>query len=552
VGEGIATLAVTTTSQQLGREAFERRNWTAAYSAFVEADAQSPLAGEDLERLAMSAQLIGHTDVGHKAYERAYEHWLEAQPLRAARAAFWTGLRSINLGEIGRGTGWIARAQRLIDEHPGDCAERGLLLIPLAFRAQRAGNDDEVHDIAMRVAAIGDRFGDCDLSVFGRNLQGRALVRLGRIEPGLALLDESMLGLESGNVSPILTGIIYCGMIAACQRVHAVARAREWTRALTTWCDRQHGLVAFAGICLVHRAELLQLGGDWPESIEEARRAAVLTKQTDPASIGDALYQEGEIHRLRGDTAAAEAAYALASQHGREPQPGLALLRLCQGQKEVARSTIVRVLAETKEPIVRARFLPAAVEIHLACGDITAAREACGALDEIASAFGTDALVAHAARARGLLHLAEGDAVSALGPLRRAFWLWQELEAPYETACVRVHVGNACALLGDADGARLERSAARAIFEELGAMPALATLDEPASASPTPAAKGGLTKRELEVLKLVAAGKTNKQIARDLFLSEKTIDRHLSNILTKLDVPTRTAATAYAYEKRLI
>lgn len=543
---------MTTASQQLGREAFERRNWTAAYSALAAADAESPLAGDDLERLAMSAQLVGHTNVAHKAYERAYEHWLDLQPLRAARAAFWTGLRSLALGEIGRANGWIARAQRLVDDHPGECAERGLLLIPVAFRAQRSGKDDEVHDVAMRVAAIGDRFGDCDLSVFGRNLQGRALIRLGQIEPGLALLDESMVGLESGKVSPVLTGVIYCGMIAACQRIHAVARAREWTRALTTWCDRQEGLVAFAGICRVHRAELMQLGGDWPESIEEARRAAVLTKQADPGSIGDAHYQEGEIHRLRGDTAAAEAAYALASQHGREPQPGLALLRLCQGQKDVARSTITRVLAETKEPIVRARFLPAAVDIHLACGDLTAAREACGALDELASAYGTDALVAHAARARGLLHLAAGDAVSALGPLRRAFWLWQELEAPYETACLRVHVASACALLGDEDGARLERAAARAVFEELGATPALATLEAAPSTSPTAVATGGLTKRELEVLKLVAAGKTNKQIARELFLSEKTVDRHLSNILTKLDVPTRTAATAYAYENGLI
>jgi DNA-binding CsgD family transcriptional regulator len=490
--------------------------------------------------------------VAHATWERVYEHFVESQPLRAARAAFWTGLRSLVLGELGRANGWLARAQRLVDEHPGECAERGFLMIPFAFRAQRSGKDQDVHDLGMRIAALGDRFGEPDLSVFGRHLQGRALIRLGQIDPALAFLDESMVGLESGKVSPAFTGIIYCGMIAACQRIHAVARAREWTRALTGWCDRQQGLVAFAGICLVHRAELLQLGGDWPESLEEARRAAVLTKQTDPGSIGDAHYQEAEIHRLRGDVDHAEAAYALASQYGREPHPGLALLRLAQGQNDVARTAIVRVLAETKEPILRARFLPAAVEVQIACGDARAAREACGALDEIASAFGSEALVAQAARARGLVHLAEGDAVSALGPLRRAFWLWQELEAPYEAACVRVQIGRACAALGDEDGAQLERSAARAIFEELGAAPALATLEAAPVAAPTAVAKGGLTKREIEVLRLVAVGKTNKQIARDLFLSEKTIDRHLSNIFAKLDVPTRTAATTHAHEHGLI
>jgi DNA-binding CsgD family transcriptional regulator len=398
------------------------------------------------------------------------------------------------------------------------------------------------------------------------------------VEAGLALLDESMVGLTSSPVSPIIAGLVYCGMIAACQRVFALDRAREWTRALTAWCEEQQGLVAFHGNCLVHRAQMLQLGGDWPEALAQARHAAAVARRVDHGAVGDAHYQEGEIHRLRGDFATAEAAFELASQHGREPQPGLSLLRLAQGRKDAARAAIARVIAETSEVAVRARHLPAAVEIFLACGEPIAARAACRSLDEVATSLGTEALVARAAQARGLLLLAEGDAAGALGPLRRSFWSWQRLDAPYEAACARVQIARACEALGDADGARLERRAARVLFEELGAAADLAGLValESAASSPPPSSvedtstapqspaatreppgraektPGGLSVREVEVLRLVAAGKTNKQIARDLFLSEKTVDRHLSNILAKLDVPSRAAATAFAYQHGLI
>jgi DNA-binding CsgD family transcriptional regulator len=540
------------TSLERGRQAHARRAWQEAYDALAASDATSPLGADDLERLAEAAQICGRDDEFLQALERVYGARLAAsEPQRAARAAFWIGFRLMFLREAGRASAWLARAQGLVDEQPSECAEEGYLLLPVAHRHQLMGQDEAAHDVAARAAAIGDRTGDHDLSVFGRSLQGRALLRTGQIERGMALLDESMLQALAGQMSPVLTGLIYCGVIAGFTRVYALDRAREWTAALSDWCERQAGLVNFHGACLVHRAELLQIGGAWPEALEEARQAGRLVGANEPAARSDASYQEGEIHRLRGAFEAAEHCFKVASQHGGEPQPGLALLRLAQGRLEVAVSSIRRVLAEANDPLARAKLLPAAVEIHLAAGDLGAARDACRALDEIAATFPTEVLGALAGHARGRIHLADGDAQAALGPLRRAFWVWQKMSAPYLAARVRVDLARACRALGDGEGERMELDAARTILEELGAPLDGLVAGAPAG-EPTTKATHGLTQRELQVLRLVAAGKTNKAIARELFLSEKTIDRHVSNIFVKVDVGSRAAATAWAYEHHVV
>jgi DNA-binding CsgD family transcriptional regulator len=518
----------------------------------VAADQTSPLGVEDLDRLAFAAELSGDSEAFLKTTERIYEFRVaEGASRAAARAAFWVGFRAMALGEAGRANGWLGRAQRLVDGEPTECAERGFLLLPVAFRHQMAGRLDDAHAVAVEATAIGDRTGDADLSAFGRNIQGRALVRLGQIERGMALLDESMLMATANKLSPVFTGLIYCGVIASCQRVYAIERAREWTAALSVWCESEPMAVAFQGPCLVHRAELLQIGGAWPEALEEARHACSRVRPNDRPALSDAHYQEGEIHRLRGAYEEAERCFKEASVHGHEPQPGLALLRLPLGQQEAAASAIRRVVAETHDPLTQAKLLPAAIEIHLAVGDVASAREACARLDEIAASFATEVLGALAAHGRGRIHLAEGDAQAALGPLRRAFWVWQKIGAPYPAARVRVDLARACRALGDGEGARMELEVAGAVFEELGAGPDVAAL---ATIPGAPVAKPphGLTQRELQVLRFVAAGKTNKLIARELFLSDKTIDRHVSNIFVKLNVGSRTAATAWAYEHDLV
>jgi DNA-binding CsgD family transcriptional regulator len=360
-----------------------------------------------------------------------------------------------------------------------------------------------------------------------------------------------MIAVTSGKLSPIVTGLMYCSVIDACQRIYAIDRSREWTAALAQWCEGQPDMVAFAGVCQVHRAEIMQFQGAWPDAIKEARLACARSQGVNQQAAAAAFYQQAEVHRLKGEFAAAEEAYRGASQLGLEPQPGLALLRLVQGRTEVAATAIRRIASTTVDRMKRMSLLPAYIEIMLAAGEVHDARNACHELESISRTFDTGVPGAIAAQACGAVALAEGNAQAALGSLRSAFEVWQRIEAPYAASRTRIMMGLACRALGDEDGASLEFDAARALFERLGAMPDLARMETLISGGKSSHAHG-LTRRELQVLRLVAAGETNKAIASKLFLSEKTIDRHVSNILTKLDLSSRTAATAFAYQRKLI
>jgi DNA-binding NarL/FixJ family response regulator len=532
------------------RALYAQRAWDDAYQVLSRADQTAPLGLEDLERLGWSAALSGRDDDLLRILERLYQAGVErGEETRAARWAFWLGLRLFSLGEPGRAGGWIARAQRLTEGK--DCVEQGYLLLPMIHRHLATGDLEAAVSAAARAVEIGNRFRERDLSAFASSLQGRALARQGRIADGLALLDEAMVAATAGELSPLVTGLIYCIVIGSCQQVYALDRAREWTAALAEWCQAQPQLVTFTGSCLVHRAEIMQLGGAWQDAIDEAIRAAQRCPQTnDSESAAEAAYQQAEIHRLRGELSAAEEAYRSARQFGREPQPGLALLRLVQGRVDEAASAIRRVVGSTTDRLGRTRLLPALVEIMLAAGEIDEARAGCQELGEIAAQFKTEILSAMAAHARAAVALAEGDARAALDPLHAALRVWQQVGAPYIAARLRVLLARACEALGDHDAAGLERDLARAEFERLGATPDLARVAQPEKAAP--GAAHGLTRRELEVLRLLATGKTNKAIAKELFLSEKTVDRHVSNIFTKVNVGSRAAATAYAYEHRLV
>lgn len=535
-----------------GRESYASQEWTAAYEALSAADRAGLLGGEDLELLATSAYMIGREADYLGIQERAHRAHLDAgAPLAALRCAFWIGVNLARQGEMGRASGWLGRARRLLDEQEGDRVERGYLLLPVVFERQAGGELEAAAATAAEAAAIGQRFGDPDLFALAAHEQGHVLIEHGQLKEGLALLDEAMVAVTAGELTPIVSGIVYCGVILACQDAHEVHRAREWTAALTHWCERQPDLVAFTGRCLVHRAEIMQLGGTWPEALEEARRATERCLQGENlAAAGEAWYRQGEIQRVRGNFAAAEEAYREASRLGHEPQPGHALLRLAQGEPQAAASTIRRVVAEAGGAGERAGILPAHIEIMLAVEDIEAARGACSELETIARGQERGALGALAAQARGAVELAAGDAAGALASLRHAVEVWQELKAPYEAARVRELAGRACRALGDEDTAALELEASRAAYAELGASPDLARLRSLGGGPPGDARR--LTERELEVLRHLAAGETNKAIAAELVLSERTVDRHVSNIFAKLGVSSRAAATAYAYEHRLL
>ena len=537
----------------LGREAFRRRAWGEAFARLSEADRESSLGLDDLERLANVAHLLGRDkdrdEIGARIYHDAIQ---QDRPALAARAAFWLGFGLLAQGDMARASGWLARASRVLQEAGGTHVEEGYLLLPVGLQGLDGGDPAGAYAVFEQIAAIADRFSDPDLATFGRLGRGQALIGLGERDRGVALLDEAMIAVTADEVSPTIAGIVYCAVIASCQELFDVRRAQEWTEALTRWCESQPDLVPFRGQCLLQRAELARIHGAWNDADTEARRAheAFLRPPPEPEA-GAALYLQADLHRLRGAFAEAEAAYREASGWGRPAEPGLAQLRLAQGRAGAAANALRRALDEAVDRPTRARTLDPYVEVALARGDVQSARVAADELSSIGAEIGAPVLVAMAARADGAVRLAEGDPRAALRALRRSSAAWQEVDAPFEAARTRVLIGQSCQALGDEDTATLEFDAARKVFRELGAAPDLARVDAIAGASMARTA-GGLTGRELEVLRLIAAGKTNRSIASDLVISEKTVARHVSNIFTKLDLSSRSAATAYAYEHELV
>lgn len=534
------------------RAAFARHAWTEASELFRAAEGESPLSAADLEHAGLAAHLLGNDDDATTLWSRAHQASVAAGDLaRSARQAFWIGMFHLNRGEMAVAGGWLGRATRLVEARDLDCVERGYVLVPEGLRRLDAGEPASALSTFDRVTAIADRFEDPDLATLGRLGRGLALIAMSDVPSGVALLDEAMVAVTAGEVSPIVVGIVYCASIEAFQTIFDLRRAQEWTDALQAWVNAQPDLVPFRGRCLVYRAEMMQFHGAWSEAIDEARKAQEWLSRPPPEpAVGEALYQQAELHRLRGEFVDAEAAYRDASRWGRRTEPGLALLRLAQGRPKAAAAAIRRAIAEAADDIARARLLGPHVEIALALGDHATAREAADALGRVAAVVTAPLLTATARRVEAAVLLAEGDARAALAALREASTAWEPLDAPYEIARVRVGIGLALRQLGDADSAELEFDAARQAFRELGAGPDLARVDA-LTGSGDDSRPGGLSPREVEVLRAVAVGRTNREIGAELGLSERTIDRHVSNIYTKLGVSSRAAATAYAYEHGL-
>ena len=544
---------MTDDARERGRAAYARQAWGEAFEQLQAADHVQLLEPDDLVRLANSAYLNGNQAAAAVIWARAHHDFLDQGNIpSAARAAFWLGFSALLQGERAPAAGWLARGSRLVDESGRDLVERGYFLHAAAMRTAIDGDAASARVMFEEAASIGARLGDPDLVAMARQGAGRTLIRMGEVTGGAALLDEAMASVTSGEVSPLIMGGVYCSVIEGCHDMFDLRRAREWTAALDRWCASQPERVPSRGNCQIHRSQIMRFHGDWNDALEEAQRAQAWLSQPPPqAAIGAACYQVGEIHRLRGDFAAAENAFTEASRWGRDPQPGLAELRLAQGEVARAKLAVCRALDGAKPLRVRAPLLSAATGILIAAGDIPHARMCAVELAGVAEKLDVPYMHATAQEAMGAVLLAEGELAEAQAALRDAARIWQALGAPYESARTRVLLARASRRLGDEDTARMELHAARVLFEQLSATPDLLRLDA-LTAARGPDSASALTRREEEVIRLLAKGATNRVIAGELGISEKTAARHVSNIYLKLGLPNRSAATAWAHEHKLV
>lgn len=541
---------------QTARDAYREHEWSRARAAFAQADAAGDLGPDDLYAWSDAAWSVGRSDESIRVGEQAHRRYVtEGRPRDAARAAIEVAIQLFLRGDEALGSGWISRAQRLL-EGEEESPEHGLLLYVLGVEARLGGiapgdtsGIAETIDCARRVQEIGRRHGDPDLVAGGLLGEGRALVKAGRVSEGLALLDETLVALLSEELRLDWAGNIYCHLMAAAHELADIGRLVEWTDATARWLEALPPRIVFTGICRVHRSQVEHIRGGWEQAEREVAQAYADLEDIDRPAAAEAQYQLGEIRRMRGDLTGAEQAYGQAHRLGRDPQPGLALLHLTHGRVDVASASIrAALVAATGGRLGSARLFAAQAEIALAAGDLEVAGKACDELDQVAVAYESPGLEVMARHARGALLVARGQAEEALPVLRDACRRWQDVGAPYECARVRALLAEAYGALGDADAAAREREAAAEVFRHLKAIPDLQRIEQrPARGLPD-----GLTAREVEVLALVAAGKTNREIAGELVISQKTVARHLSNIFTKLGLSSRTAAAAYAFEHRLV
>ncbi|QBI20796.1 LuxR family transcriptional regulator [Egibacter rhizosphaerae] len=539
------------------RGSLSARDWPAARQAFESARERGVvLSAEDLYALADACWWMGRVDEALAAYQGSHEGFLDdGDTAAAASAALDIAVNHFLRGDEAAGSAWFSRVQRLLRDAP-ECPVHGYVAFLLEVEGPlggiRPGGEADAEAIAAaarRIQALGHRHGDDSLVAVATMGEGRALVKAARVEEGLGLLDEAMLAVRTEHLDPKWAGNVYCHLMSAAYEIADIGRAVRWTEATTRWLEQLPVALLFTGICRVHRSQVHQLTGAWDRAEGEAIRVGEELAGIQPASAAEGHYQVGEIRRLRGDVAGAEDAYAQAHRLGRDPQPGLALLRLAQGRAGVAWSAIrAALIARAGDPLGRARLCAAGVEIAVAADELPAAAELCDELADTATAYGTTGLRVMAVHARGTLTLAAQGHEQALPLLRDACQGWRDLGAAHTEACARVLLASAYDALGDADAAARERAVAAATFEQLGAGPDLARC----APQPHEPRADGLTSREIEVLACVAAGRSNREVAAELVISEKTVARHLSNIFTKLGVASRTEAAAYAFSHDLV
>lgn len=531
-----------------GRAAVTDRRWADAWELLARVDARDGLGASDLELLSTAALLRGEARACIDALSRAYAaHLSTGDTTGAARSAGWLALDLIEQGDFTNSVLWAARAMRIVNAMPEPGALAGFVRMAPAVGQLGSGNNAEAVHAFEEVLTIAEREADHELATFARLGLGKSLIESGAVAEGLGRLDQAMTAIAAGDVAPLPTGVIVCGAVSDAVLAFDLDRATAWTGVLGRWCAEQPQLIAFSGQCRALQAGLLLVRGAWSEASTAVELALSRFRAGDYRAIWGAPYQHAELSRLRGAFHSAEESYRRAGESGWEPQPGLSLLHLALGRTRRAQDEIRRSAAGA-DPLTRRYLLPAVAEIEVAAADHDAARRAVEELRDASRTSATPMLDATIAATDARVLLAEGRAAGALDAARTAVRIWDAIGAPYEAARSRVLAGRAARETGDAPEAQVQFDAARAVFLALGAEPALAEL----AAVMGDRRAGSLTARELEVLRLVCTGLTNRGIGERLSLSEKTVARHLANIFGKLGITSRAAATAYAYENGLV
>ena len=450
----------------------ERHAWREAFDLLKEADRTKGLSVEELELFAEAAMWAAELQAHIAAIERAFAGHVKAGNRR--RAALLATTLAHHYGFLlqkSRAQGWLGQAERLLDQEPEETIEHGWLAIQKALVAFGKGDLDAMLALGREAERLGRRFGDRNVEIIGIQRQGMALVEKGEIDEGLGLLDLASAAAAAGELAPYETLVVYCNTIGTCRDRADYGRAFEWTDVANDWCESFGATTGFPGLCRVNRAEVLRHRGAYEEAEQEARHAVEDLRALNPRITGEAFYEIGEIKLRLGRLKEAQEVFDQAHELGRNPEPGLSLLRFAEGRVEAAALSIRLALSDDSLlPLHRARLLPAQVEIALAVGDVELARAAKDELLEIARMHETDALVARSAWARGAVDLADGDVDSAINCLRQSFRKWHDdANAPYDAARVRLRLAEAYRRAGDEDAAMRELRAARKTFEELGA-----------------------------------------------------------------------------------
>ena len=538
-------------SLEEARAAYDGGDWDLAVSSLEALNLEGSLEADDLDRLATGLAMLGRKPGIAGIRERAMGGHLENGDIaKAVHSGFWAGTEYVQMGQMAQAGGMLRQVQEVYETHSPEGPSAGWVEVGQGYVVWVQGTMEAAIEHLRRAVDIARKVADVDLTAIANFMAGRLLIDMGDVDEGLERLDEALLSITRSEASPVTQGVAYCGCIAAFMDVFEHERAREWTNALNEWIDPQKGRLIFRGQCLIFRSEIMQLAGQWDEALEESRLSVDELGGPYPNPfLAGAHYQLGELLRLRGDYTGAEESYSTASEIGFLPQPGLALLRLGQKQIEAAEKSIRTAMEGANDRIRRSKLLSGFVEIMSEVPDLASARDGSDELARIADEVGADFVKGLATVAEGAVLLAEGKAKESLRPLRASLEIWNGLDAPYEASRTRVLIAKACESLGDLETCAMEIQAARAIFQRLGAEPDLKAIGSLGGSKAH--SELGLTGRELEVLALVATGKTNRVIAEELFIAEKTVARHISNIFTKLDVSSRTEATAYAYEHGL-